>query len=238
MSRVFGISNYIPFGKYYLPLPYQPTVQDIQRAKTFNLFWEANSWHWQHRKYPTLGRDNTVEYRISQPKKLNTTDLNKAVSEAEKLNRATDKELEKVKEAAQKAVEKEEKDKEKEEKRKKEKEERQKREAAQAAQRAAAARAAAEKAAVQAKVDALKAAVEKKKAEKEAALTALKQKHQKQAAYGRDVKQAYREEMSKKKVSGAGYVTEAEKLMGGRSGYYKLVKPKPKEEPEEKPEAK
>ena len=55
--------------------------------------------------------------------------------------------------------------------------------------------------------------IENQKAKKEAKIQALREKQAKQAAYGRDTVQ--------KRPPKAGYATEAEKIMGGSTGYYK-----------------
>lgn len=61
----------------------------------------------------------------------------------------------------------------------------------------------------------LRQAVEAKRLAKEMEVRNIQEMHRKQAAYGRDTAQLRPPE--------AGYATEAEKLMGGQTGYYKLV---------------
>lgn len=64
---------------------------------------------------------------------------------------------------------------------------------------------------IQEQIAKLRAAVEAKKASKEAQIKAVQDTQKKQAAYGRDVLQ-----LRPKK---AGYATESEKIMGGQTGY-------------------
>jgi len=58
----------------------------------------------------------------------------------------------------------------------------------------------------------LKQQIEAKRKEEEERIRRIQEKHRKQAAYGRDIVQA--------RPKAAGYATESEKIMGGRTGYY------------------
>jgi hypothetical protein len=222
------------FGKWY---PYIPSGPDLSRAKGYNLYFENNSWHWQHRKWPYI-RSGVLEYKLGQVRKLNTTDINKSIETAGRYNRERDQLEQKLKEEARRLGEKKKKDDtqkaEEDRKRKERDEQNRKNKAAQqraAAIAAAKAKAAAdEKAAIKSRVVSLQKAVAQKKKQREGKISALKEKHRKQAAYGRDV--------VRKRAKREGYVTESEKLMGGRSGYYAIVKPKAKPEPEPEPEEK
>jgi len=64
---------------------------------------------------------------------------------------------------------------------------------------------------IEIKLAQLRAAVEAKKEGKEAEVQSVQEMHRKQAEYGRDITQI--------RPPKAGYATEAEKLMGGQTGY-------------------
>jgi len=68
---------------------------------------------------------------------------------------------------------------------------------------------------IQEQIAKLRAAVEAKKASKEAQIKAVQDTQKKQAAYGRDVLQLRPEK--------SGYATESEKIMGGQTGYSKSL---------------
>lgn len=68
---------------------------------------------------------------------------------------------------------------------------------------------------VAAKLAQLREAIEAKRMAKEAELQNVREQHWRQATYGRDTVQD--------RPDRAGYATESEKLMGGRTGYYQKV---------------
>lgn len=76
-----------------------------------------------------------------------------------------------------------------------------------------------EQTAIEQELQRLREAVAAKKKQKQAALHLVSERHRKQAEYGRDTQQ--------ERPKAAGYATEAEKLIGGRTGYYAKPAPAP-----------